>query len=109
MKNILLISSFCMLCIGFSSCSNENDEFVQDNKEMNTRSVKAIHTFPNVSRIKTDPDVVKKMNEAWEEMKNYAANPTSTFPPQNFPVIQHLQFLHIYCGYYKFSNSTELG
>lgn len=45
MKNILLISSFCMLCIGFSSCSNENDEFVQDNKEMNTRSVKAIHTF----------------------------------------------------------------
>ena len=36
-------------------------------------------------------------------------NPTSTFPPQNFPVIQHLQFLHIYCGYYKFSNSTELG
>ena len=37
------------------------------------------------------------------------ANPTSTFPPQNFPVIQHLQFLHIYCGYYKFSNSTELG
>ena len=38
-----------------------------------------------------------------------AANPTSTFPPQNFPVIQHLQFLHIYCGYYKFSNSTELG
>ena len=29
MKNILLISSFCMLCIGFSSCSNENDEFVQ--------------------------------------------------------------------------------
>lgn len=73
MKNILLISSFCMLCIGFSSCSNENDEFVQDNKEMNTRSVKAIHTFPNVSRIKTDPDVVKKMNEAWEEMKNYAA------------------------------------
>ena len=72
MKNILLISSFCMLCIGFSSCSNENDEFVQDNKEMNTRSVKAIHTFPNVSRIKTDPDVVKKMNEAWEEMKNYA-------------------------------------
>jgi hypothetical protein len=40
---------------------------------MNTRSVKAIHTFPNVSRIKTDPDVVKKMNEAWEEMKNYAA------------------------------------
>ena len=41
-------------------------------------------------------------------MKN-TANPTSTFPPQNFPVIQHLQFLHIYCGYYKFSNSTELG
>ena len=40
---------------------------------MNTRSVKAIHTFPNVSRIKTDPDVVKKMNEAWEEMQNYAA------------------------------------
>ena len=36
-------------------------------------------------------------------------NPTSTFPPQNFLVIQHLQFLHIYCGYYKFSNSTELG
>ena len=36
-------------------------------------------------------------------------SPTSTFPPQNFPVIQHLQFLHIYCGYYKFSNSTELG
>ena len=42
---------------------NENDEFVQDNKEMNTRSVKAIHTFPNVSRIKTDPDVVKKLSE----------------------------------------------
>ena len=40
---------------------------------------------------------------------SYAVNPTSTFPPQNFPVIQHLQFLHIYCGYYKFSNSTELG
>ena len=39
----------------------------------------------------------------------YPFNPTSTFPPQNFPVIQHLQFLHIYCGYYKFSNSTELG
>lgn len=37
------------------------------------------------------------------------SSPTSTFPPQNFPVIQHLQFLHIYCGYYKFSNSTELG
>ena len=37
------------------------------------------------------------------------SNPTSTFPSQNFPVIQHLQFLHIYCGYYKFSNSTELG
>ena len=36
-------------------------------------------------------------------------NPTSTFSPQNFPVIQHLQFLHIYCGYYKFSNPTELG
>lgn len=34
MKNILLISSFCMLCIGFSSCSNENDEFVQDNNEV---------------------------------------------------------------------------
>ena len=42
--------------------------------------------------------------EAWQD-----ATPTSTFPPQNFPVIQHLQFLHIYCGYYKFSNSTELG
>ena len=40
---------------------------------------------------------------------NPRTNPTSTFPPQNFPVIQHLQFLHIYCGYYKFSNSTELG
>lgn len=50
MKNILLISSFCMLCIGFSSCSNENDEFVQDNKEMNTRSVKAIHTFPELKQ-----------------------------------------------------------
>ena len=42
-------------------------------------------------------------------MKKNFSNPTSTFPPQNFPVIQHLQFLHIYCGYYKFSNSTELG
>ena len=38
MKNILLISSFCMLCIGFSSCSNENDEFVQDNKESDRAS-----------------------------------------------------------------------
>lgn len=42
-------------------------------------------------------------------IKILITNPTSTFPPQNFPVIQHLQFLHIYCGYYKFSNSTELG
>ena len=41
--------------------------------------------------------------------RHATSNPTSTFPPQNFPVIQHLQFLHIYCGYYKFSNSTELG
>lgn len=45
MKNILLISSFCMLCIGFSSCSNENDEFVQDNKEMNRGLLKLYIPF----------------------------------------------------------------
>ena len=51
------------------------------------------------------------MEDYFSAMENAVRhfNPTSTFPSQNFPVIQHLQFLHIYWGYYKFSNSTELG
>lgn len=86
------IEVFALCCI---DCHNAGATIDKRMKQMvNDRLQKYCSHYPEFVATSEDPKVL---------------NPTSTFPPQNFPVIQHLQFLHIYCGYYKFSNSTELG
>lgn len=65
---------YCMVISLFMfSCSNDIGNMSSEKEGLSTRSARAIHSFPDVSRIKSDPEVVEKMNEAWEAMKSYAS------------------------------------
>ena len=66
---------YCMvISIFMFSCSNDMGDMSSEKGDISTRSLRAAHSFPDVSRIKSDPDVVRKMNEAWEAMKSYASD-----------------------------------
>lgn len=65
---------YCMvISIFMFSCSNDIGNMSAKTEDVWTRSAQDVHSFPDISRIKSDPDVVTKMSEAWNAMKSYDA------------------------------------
>ena len=74
MKNkLLLVVSLCLFCIGFYSCTSENEVSLSE-KEISTRSVGdadlRVFDFPHVDDILKSTVVQQKMEEAWKLMKS---------------------------------------
>lgn len=62
------------LLLAVESCSNEDVFSLNEQQRTELPATRAVHKFPNISRIQSDKNVVSMMNSAWNNMKNSASS-----------------------------------